>query len=210
MLKTLLILLIGYGLAAVGVTPPGLLNMTAAKIGLKAGRKSALLFSAGACLTIAFQSSISVLSAKFLHNHPGVVSTMQKIGLLIFVGLTVYYLVFANNKKMKEYDAEDKTKRGWFFRGAFLSAINLFPLPFHAYMAITLASLNLLTFSPINITAYVAGTVLGSFTMFYLYILFFDKIKSKSFTSQKNMNRIIGSITGIVAIITLISLITKK
>ncbi|WP_228853690.1 LysE family translocator [Aegicerativicinus sediminis] len=209
-MKAILILLIGYVVSALGVTPPGLLNMTSAKIGLNAGRKSALLFSAGACLTITFQSSISVMSAKFLHNHPDIVKTLQEIGLLIFVGLTIYYLGFANNKKVKEYDAEDKTKRGWFFRGAFLSALNLFPLPFHAYMAITLASLNLLTFYPINISAYVAGTVLGSFTMFYLYILFFDKIKSKPFTSQKNMNRIIGSITGIVAIITLISLMTDK
>ncbi|GAL79633.1 hypothetical protein JCM19274_3045 [Algibacter lectus] len=42
-----------------------------------------------------------------------------------------------------------------------------------------------------------------------MYIFFFDKIKSKTLTSQKNMNRIIGSITGIIAIVTLINIIRE-
>ena len=45
--------------------------------------------------------------------------------------------------------------------------------------------------------------------MFYMYIFFFDKVKEKSFTSQKNMNRIIGSITGIISVVTLISIIKE-
>jgi len=40
-----------------------------------------------------------------------------------------------------------------------------------------------------------------------MYIFFFDKVKGKTFTSQKNMNRIIGGITGVISTVTLINII---
>ena len=38
---------VGYLASFIGLIPPGLLNMTAAKIGVKQGRKPALIFSVG-------------------------------------------------------------------------------------------------------------------------------------------------------------------
>jgi len=74
-------------------------------------------------------------------------------------------------------------------------------------MSVTLASFGWLTFEQTDILAYVFGAGLGSFVMLYLYMFFFDKIESKRFKSQKNMNRFIGSITGLVALVTLIQVI---
>jgi sulfite exporter TauE/SafE len=53
----------------------------------------------------------------------------------------------------------------------------------------------------------VLGAGIGTFIMLYIYMLFFDKIKSKSLTSQKNMNYIIGGITGVVSIVTLFNIV---
>jgi len=50
---------------------------------------------------------------------------------------------------------------------------------------------------------------MGTFVMLYFYIFFFDKIKNKSLTSQKSMNYIIGGITGVISIITLINIIKE-
>jgi uncharacterized membrane protein YdcZ (DUF606 family) len=74
-------------------------------------------------------------------------------------------------------------------------------------MTITLASYGWMAFDKTSIVAYVAGAVMGTFVMLYMYIFFFDKIKSKAFTSQKNMNRIIGGITGVISIVTLVNII---
>jgi hypothetical protein len=89
----------------------------------------------------------------------------------------------------------------------FLSSINVFPIPFQAYITITFASFGWLSFDQSGITTYVAGAAMGSFVNLYVYIFFFDKINKKRETSQKAMNYIIGSITGIVAIITLVSIL---
>ena len=64
-------------------------------------------------------------------------------------------------------------------------------------------------FDQISIISYVAGAASGTFVMLYMYMFFFDKIKKKSFTSQKNMNYFIGGITGIISIITLINIVKE-
>ena len=96
-----------------------------------------------------------------------------------------------------------------FFQGMFLSAINVFPIPYQAYMTITIASFGWFTFDKISIITYVTGAVMGTFVMLYIYIFFFDKIKDKKFTSQKSMNLIIGGITGVISIVTLINIIKE-
>jgi len=91
----------------------------------------------------------------------------------------------------------------------FLSAINTLPIPYHAYMTTTLASMGLLTFENTIIISYVAGAAMGTFVMLYVYIFFFEKIRGKAFTSQKSMNYSIGTITGIIALITLINILKE-
>jgi hypothetical protein len=129
--------------------------------------------------------------------------------LVIFILITIYFLVFA--KKQSKPDAVEniKSKHSRLFFGMFLSSLNVFPIPYQAYMTITLASFGWLTFDITSIAAYVAGSAMGTFVMLYVYIFFFDKIKNKSFTSQKNMNYIIGTITGIIAIVTLINILME-
>jgi len=132
---------IGFICALLGVVPPGLLNMTAAKISLKEGHTRGIMFALGVCVIV------------------------------------------------------------------FLSSLNVFPIPYQAYLTITFASFGWLTFNQIDIISYVCGATTGTFVMLYIYMFFFDKIKGKSFTSQKNMNLIIGSITGIITLVTLYGVI---
>lgn len=82
----------------------------------------------------------------------------------------------------------------------FISAINFFPIPYYVFMSVTLASFNYFTFDKNFIYSFVLGTVLGSFLVFYSYIAFFKKIETKTVFIIKNMNSIIGSITGLVAL----------
>jgi uncharacterized membrane protein len=64
-----------------------------------------------------------------------------------------------------------------------------------------------LTFETYSVISYVAGATTGTFVMLYIYIFFFDRIKNEKLTSQKSMNYIIGTITGVIAIVTLINII---
>lgn len=203
------IFFLGLLIALVGVIPPGLLNMTAAKISLKEGHSRGIIFSIGVCVVVITQTYIAAIFARYLSNHSEVIDVLQRVAFVIFILITIYFLLIAKEKPKTQIEPQIRSKYSRFFQGTLLSAINVFPIPYQAYMTITLASAGWLDFEQISIISYVAGAATGTFVMLYMYIFFFDKIKGKSLTSQKNMNYIIGGITGIISIITLINIIKE-
>lgn len=203
------IFFLGLIIAFVGVIPPGLLNMTAAKISLKEGSNRGILFSIGVCVIVCLQTYLAAIFAKYLSNHPEVIEILQRVAFVIFVLITIYYLLLARKQPKPNVEANIRSKHSRFFQGILLSALNVFPIPYQAYMTLTIASFGWLTFETYSIIAYVAGAASGTFVMLYIYIFFFDKIKNEKLTSQKNMNYVIGSITGIIAIFTLINIIKE-
>lgn len=203
------IFFLGLIIAFVGVIPPGLLNMTAAKISLKEGSNRGVLFSMGVCVIVCFQTYLATIFAKYLSNHPEVIDILQRVALVIFILITIYYLLLARKEPKPNVEVNVRSKHRRFFQGMLLSALNMFPIPYQAYVTITLASIGWLTFETYSIMAYVAGAASGTFVMLYIYIFFFDKVKNENLTSQKSMNYFIGSITGVIAIVTLINIIKE-
>ena len=89
-----------------------------------------------------------------------------------------------------------------------MSALNVFPIPFQAYVVTTLLSFKWMNLEATTIGTYVSGAVMGTFMALYIYILFFDTLKNTKLASPKNMNYTIGIITLLVAIVTLINLVS--
>jgi threonine/homoserine/homoserine lactone efflux protein len=203
------IFFLGLIVALIGVIPPGLLNMTAAKTSLKEGYSRGIMFSIGVCLIVIVQTYIAVIFARYLSNHPDVIDILQQVAFVIFVLITVYYLLIAKKESKPNIERHTKSKHSRLFFGMFLSSLNVFPIPYQAYMSITLASFGWLQFDATSIASYVVGAAMGTFVMLYVYIFFFDKIKNKALTSQKNMNYIIGGITGFISIFTLINIVKE-
>ena len=172
---------LGLIFALIGVIPPGLLNMTAAKISIKDGHTRGLVFSSGVCLVVVFQTYIALTFAKYLSKHPDVIDILQRVALVIFVLITIYFLLLAKKETKPHKERKLKSKKSRFFQGVLLSSLNIFPIPYQAYM--------------------------GTFIMLYVYVFFFEKINSRKMKSQKNINLIIGVITGIISVVTLINII---
>ncbi|SHF94720.1 LysE family transporter [Flavobacterium defluvii] len=201
-------ILSGFIAAAIGIIPPGLINMTAAKINLKEGKKNALWFVIGAVLVIFFQVYVAVLFARVIDNRPDVVTLLREVGFVIFSILTIYFLFIAKEPKTKKKSKIKKSsKKSRFFLGMLLSVLNFFPIPYYVVVSVTLASYNLFVFENTIIFAFVLGSVLGSFVVLYSYIAFFGKIEKKTDYLMRNMNTIIGSITGLVAVVTLFNIL---
>lgn len=202
------IFFLGLFIALIGVIPPGLLNMTAAKIGLKEGPGRGIMFSTGVCITVFIQTYLAAIFARFLSTRPDVIEILQRVAFVLFILIAVYFLLLANKRKTVEADEETvRSKRGRMLHGVVLASLNLFPIPYQAYMTITLASFGWLDFERTSIITYVTGATMGTFVMLYVYIFFFDKIKTNPLTSQKNMNYVIGGITGLVALVTFVSIL---
>jgi len=206
-LEITIIFFLGLIVALVGVIPPGLLNMTAAKISLKEGPTRGVMFSIGVCIVVFAQTYVAAIFAHYLSNHPDVIAILQRVAFVLFVLITIYFFFIANKQKEKKVDQEIRSKGSRFFQGIFLSILNLLPIPYQSYMTITFASFGWLSFDKINVLSYVFGATTGTFVMLYIYMFFFDKIGEKPLTSQKNMNISIGVVTAIVAIVTLINII---
>tara|TARA_R110000868_G_scaffold141147_9_gene357371 strand:+ start:5401 stop:6030 length:630 start_codon:yes stop_codon:yes gene_type:complete len=203
------IFFLGLIVALIGVIPPGLLNMTAAKISLKEGHVRGVMFSIGVCVIVLAQTYLAAIFARYLSMHPEVIDILQRVAFVIFILITIYFLFIAKSQPQSQIQPKIKSKHSRFFQGVFLSAINVFPIPYQAYMTITLASIGWLDFSQISIISYISGAAMGTFVTLYMYIFFFEKIRGKAFTSQKSMNYVIGGITGVISIVTLINIIRE-
>ncbi len=200
---------LGLFVALVGIIPPGLLNMTAARISLKEGAARGIMFSTGVSIVVFIQTYVAAIFARYLSNRPDIVEILQRVAFVIFVLITIYFLVLASKQKEAKVETEIKSKHGRLLHGMLLSVLNVFPIPYQAYMTITLASFGWMNFERTNIITYVTGASMGTFVMLYFYIFFFDKIKNTKFTSQKSMNYSIGIITGIVALVTFINILRE-
>lgn len=200
-------LFLGFAASCLAIIPPGLLNMTAAKVGLNEGRTRALVFALGATLIVLIQTFIAVIFAKYIDKHPEVVIALRLVGLVLFTGLTIFF--FIKGQTVKTEDDEDKlhSKKNRFFMGILLSALNFFPIPFYVFVSITLASYDYFEFEKFFIATFVIGSGIGAFFAFYCYIAFFKKMESKTAFLIKNMNYFIGSVTGVISILTLVNVV---
>lgn len=198
--------IIGFTAACIGVLHPGLLNMTAAKISLQENSKKAVLFSVGVCITVLFQTYISLLFAQYIDSHPKVVAVLQKVAFGIFVLITAYYFFIAKDTRQELPEKEHHSKTNRFFAGILLSALNLFPLPYWVYIGVTFSAFGWLSLSHPALFGAVIGSAVGTFAILLLYIKFFKKMKEKKFL-KINLNYIIGGITGIIALITLLKIV---
>lgn len=206
-MNVLISLLTGFATAFIGITPPGLLNMTAAKVNLKEGKRNAVWFVLGAIIIIFFQAFIAILFARVINVRPDIIILLREVGFALFGALTVYFLWIAKVPKLKKAKIKKSSQKKRFFLGMLLSVLNFFPIPYYVFVSITLSSYNMFSFELQSILTFVSGVVLGSFVVFYFYIEFFQKIESKADYLLRNMNTIIGSITGAISLVTLFNIV---
>ncbi len=173
--------------------------MTAAKISLKEGYSRGVMFSIGVSLTVIIQTYIAVLFARYLSNHPDIIDILQRVALVIFILISIYYLFIAKRKAKPQKKLIIKSKRKVDFSSEcfcqFKHVSNSLSSIYEYYLVI----FGLMDFDQTSIISYVAGAAMGTFVMLYIYIFFFDKIKSQKLTLHKNMNLVIGIITAVIA-----------
>ena len=199
--------LLGLSFAFIGVIPPGMLNMSAAKISLKEGHVRGFVFSIGVCVVVGVQTYLALIFAKYLNQHPDVIDVLKRVALVLFILISIYFFLLAKSDASPQEVDASKSKKSRFFQGLLMSALNVFPIPYQAYVVTTLLSYQLLSLDNLSIGSYIAGATSGTFIALYIYILFFDKIKNSKITSPKRMNYSIGIITAIVSITTLINIL---
>lgn len=199
---------IGFLGALVGVIPPGLLNMSAAKISVLQGRKVALLFSVGVGITVCIQTFVALLFARYLEMHDEVVDLLQKVALGIFVCITIYFFFIAKDTRREVPKQMNRSKTNRFFYGMLLAALNLLPLPYWVYLSVTFSAFGWFSFEQMGIWAAVIASGMGTFLMLLIYAQFFRKKHEKKMF-RVNMNYVIGLLTAVISAVTLVKILNN-
>ena len=201
-------LLVGFFGSFIGVLPPGLINMYAAKISMREGRKRGLLFSIGVCIIVMLQTYIALLFARYIGKHPEIVSMLQKVALGIFISLTIYFIFIAKDTRRELRDHGENSKKNRFFLGMFIAMLNLLPLPYWMYLSITFAAFGAFSFTEPELFFAVVASGIGTFSSLALYVQFF-RPKEHAPKLKLNMNYVIGIITALISIITFIKILRE-
>ena len=198
--------IIGLIASVVGVIPPGLLNMSAAKISMREGRRKGLMFSLGVCITVFIQTYIALIFARYLDRHPEIIDVLQKVALGIFLSITIYFFFIASHIRKEPLKEVNNSKTHRVFSGMFLAALNLLPIPYWVYISITFSSFGWFKFTTFELWATVLASSLGTFIVLAIYVWFFRK-KEHERKGWVNMNYIIGLVTAIISVITFIKIL---
>lgn len=201
-------LLIGFFGSFIGVLPPGLINMYAAKISMREGRKRGLLFSVGVCITVMLQTYIALIFARYIGKHPEIVSMLQKVALGIFISLTIYFIFIAKDTRREIRNHSENSKKNRFFLGIFIAMLNLLPLPYWMYLSITFSAFGAFSFTQPQLLLAVIASGVGTFASLALYVQFF-RAKEDSRKLKLNMNYVIGLVTAVISIITFFKILRQ-
>ncbi|MFC4738708.1 LysE family transporter [Flavobacterium ponti] len=194
---------LGFFIAAIGIFPPGMLNMTIAKLSITENKKQALLFAYGAVFVVLIQCFTGLYFAKFLDSHPVISDNLKKFGVVIFILLTIGFIYAGLKSKKPNVEVEIKDKKNRIIYGITLSSLNMFAVPYYAFLSLTLASKNIFNFSLLSIIIFSIAAALGTYFIFYIYALLFKKIEHRVGFITNNINFLIAAVTGIVAITSL-------
>jgi threonine/homoserine/homoserine lactone efflux protein len=204
-MAVLLHLLFGLTIGFVGVIPPGLLNLTAAKISVKQNKRAAVIFASGASIVVIAQVYVGVFFSKLLNDNPGTLLLLEQFAAIAFVGLSIFFFIRAAlDSGAPEVKKIDKSGIKLFGQGIILSVLNIFPIPFYIGFSSFLAGRGLFEFTYPMAHIFILGASTGTFMMLYAYIKYVKKFGFDSNTFARKVNYILGSLTLAIAIITMI------
>lgn len=192
-------LLVGF----IGVIPPGLLNLTAAKISVKQSRRAATIFAFGASLVVIAQVYVGVFFSKLLNDNPDVLVTLEQFAIAVFIALSIFFFIKARLDSSPELKPVDKSDGKLFSQGIILSALNIFPIPFYIGFSSFLVKRGLFIFEYPMAHLFIIGASFGTFSMLWMYIKYVKKFGFDSRTFATKINYILSGLTLFIALFTL-------
>lgn len=191
-----------------GTLLPGILNATVVKISKKEGMKNAYSFMLGTFVIIALQTYLAVFFAKIIDRSVFITNIIREIGFVVFLVLTIYFFI-AKPKQNADEETEIIQKRKRFTQGILLALINVFPIFYYVFITITAVNNNFYSINYISNILLTVGVLIGAFLAFMFYInLFKNAVLQENFV-LKNINKILGCVTGIITVVNLCKLFYK-
>ncbi len=198
-----------FSAAFMATVPPGLLNMNAAKTSVEKGKVNGIIYSFGVSTVIILQAYVAVLVSKFLFRNPDVIDLLLKIALAVFAFFSIYFFIKAKKSRKEIIKIDKVSKRNSFFKGALLAAVNLLTIPYYSGLNAMWNASGWIKFEIADTLIFILAAGLGTFTVLYLYTIYFNKLEVKTHRFSKNANYILSALMVILLVITIFRIFYK-
>lgn len=129
MTHLIILFFVTFSAALMGVVPPGLINLTAAKTSATKGKLNGILFAVGAAIVVMIQAYLAVHISKYLFNNPFVIDVLLKIAVIVFSFFAIYFFVVARKRRNKKMKVVQVSKKVPFIRGCYFLQLMYFRFP---------------------------------------------------------------------------------
>lgn len=198
-----------YSAAFMATVPPGLLNMNAAKTSVERGKSNGIIFSLGVSTMIMLQAYVAVLISKFLYRNPEVIDLLFKLAIAVFAFFAIYFFVSAKNHKKKKLRLNKMSRKNSFLKGILLAALNLLTIPYYAGLNAMWNASGWIKFELWDVLTFILAAGAGTFTVLYLYTVYFNKLEKKTSAFSRNSNYVLSVLMLVLLMITVIRIFYK-
>lgn len=199
-------LILGFVTSFLGTLFPSMLSMTTVKISIKENKRKAVSFALGVSSIVIGQAYAAIAFSKLLSSNPEYLTTLQKIGTVVFIGLSIFFFLQAFKSKKKPQGKKERKVKG-FVSGILFSLLNMFAIPFYFGVTSFLVMMHWYEFEPMNNLSFVFGSALGTFSLLFLYATLAKRIEKRMIWLANQMDLILGIVTALVAIFNAIDLL---
>jgi threonine/homoserine/homoserine lactone efflux protein len=120
---------LAFFLSFLGSLPPGLISLTVVRTAMRRGFRAAWILAFGAAATEYLQALAAIGFANWFLANPAVEAGFRWVTAPVFLGLGVYYLLWAKPQGAVP-EAAPPPLRGLFLQGVALSLFNLLAIPY--------------------------------------------------------------------------------
>jgi threonine/homoserine/homoserine lactone efflux protein len=209
MAHLLILFFVTFSAAFMATVPPGLLNMNAAKTSVEKGKLNGIIFSLGVSTMIMMQAYLAVLISKFLFRNPEVIDWLLKIAIAVFAFFAIYFYISAKREDSHQMKMVKGSKKNSFFKGMLLAALNLLTIPYYSGLNAMWNASGWIKFEVWDIATFILAAGCGTFTVLYLYTVYFNKLEARTHRFSKNSNYILSALMLILLAITVIRIMYK-
>jgi len=177
--------LFGFALAAIGVSIPGLINMSAVQITVRRTTRAGIIFSLGAVTVVFLQALVGVGFAGYLAENRYILSLIKKLAIIIFFILSGVFFYKGLRPRLKE---ETRRQGNAFIIGMAVAGMNVLNVPFFFTMSTLLQAQGYIDLQQTWGLFFMLGLSAGSFLILALYAYFARYITTHARFFAQNMN----------------------
>lgn len=204
----LIAFVLAFGVNFIGMFPPGMITLKLVKISFSKSIKAAILFALGVSFIEFFQTIITLHFSKLFVNLVGENIIVKWIAVFVLLILSASF-IFTKDKKNKDLDKKELkgiNKKTSFIKGAFLSTINVLKYPFWIAQGVYFLNNGILKDEKFFLIIYSIGAILGSFSMYYVYIKLGKKLLNKFELLANNMNKFLAIFFLLLAVVQMLNI----